>query len=378
MLIRTFFEMSQLRRQIAVGAIIAILSAVGLGLGANLLVPSQVASSTTASTFSTATSTATTTFVSSSSGTLTTSSGISSSSTSTGTTTATATQTSTATYTSTASSVTTPTPSLGVNPTVQLDPSLGVSPARSVLLSANATQIAEQLASVLGESPVTSTGVVLPHGPNDSILAHQATYNFSTSSGSRITITFIQDVFYQLDYVSGVKGAQSTATFTPLNATAAALKILAGMGVPTRTDRLMVQAENLISSQDYLFQWAPAYAGIPISGTLVKNFDGSNVIQGNSVYFEFNPRSGSPTRIILISPYWYTVGDGFPLTISPLQATNIAATFAMGLGMSDINNPQVNFVVVHNSLYYAITIGNSAQQFELIVNPRTGEVGLPG
>ncbi len=381
--------MSQLRRQIAVGAVIAILSAIGLGLGANLFLPPQAVSSTATSTafttsssasFSTLTTTATQTNTatssyasssSSSSVTLTTSSNIST----TVTTTTTSTGVSTTTYTSTVSSATTPTPILGVNPRVQLDPSLGVSLAQSVLLSSNATQIAEQLASVLGESPVTLTGVMPPHGPNDSILAYQTTYDYSTAAGSRIVVTFVQNVFYQVDYTSGASQLAQTR-FTAINASASALKVMAGMGLPTRTDQLMVQIENF-SPQNYTLQWGAAYSGVAIDGTLTKSFDGSYFIQGNSVYFEFNPQSGLQTRIILIGPYWYTVGDGFPLIISPLQAAQIAASYAQGLGMSTISEPVVSFVIIHNSLYYAVTVGNSAQQFELIINPRTGEVGLP-
>ena len=48
-----------------------------------------------------------------------------------------------------------------------------------------------------------------------------------------------------------------------------------------------------------------------------------------------------------------------------------------GLGMSTISQPQVSFVVVHDSLYYVVTVGNDVQAFKIIVNPRTGEVGVP-
>jgi hypothetical protein len=45
--------------------------------------------------------------------------------------------------------------------------------------------------------------------------------------------------------------------------------------------------------------------------------------------------------------------------------------------MSTISQPQVSFVVVHDSLYYVVAVGNDVQAFNIIVNPRTGEVGLP-
>jgi hypothetical protein len=243
---------------------------------------------------------------------------------------------------------------------------------QSSLLGSNATQIAQQLALLLGETPLTPDGVV----QQTTLSTATVVYNYKTSSGSHVAITFIQNRFYQLDYQSLVQNAKSSGAFSPLNASASTLKVLAGMGLPSATDRLAIQIE-VFSQQRYVLQWGAEYAGVPIEGTLSTNPDGSFFIQGNSVYFEFSPQSGQPTRIILISPYWYTVADGFPLAVSSLQAAHIAASYAQGLGMSTISQPQVSFVVVHDSLYYVVAVGNDVQAFNIIVNPRTGEVGLP-
>ncbi len=239
-----------------------------------------------------------------------------------------------------------------------------------MLLSGNATQIAEQLASVLGVTPINLTAVMVGLGPPVSSVRY-----YKTASGSEIITTFVDGVFVRLDYRSPIQSARA-GTFTPLNASAGALKILAGIGLQIVTDRLIVMDENF-SPQRYAFSWNPAYAGIHINGTLVKNGDGSYLIEGYDLNFEFDPQSGIPTRIVLTRPNWYTVGDGFPLNVSALQAAQIATTYAQGLGMTTISQPLVNFVVIDGSLYYVVTVGNSSQAFNLVINPRTGEVGLP-
>jgi hypothetical protein len=261
-----------------------------------------------------------------------------------------------------------------LNPKVTLDPALAVSLVQSSLVVGNATQIAQQIASVLGEAPVTLTSELLgnsSHSPFN-------TYNYATAGGSRITVTFIQNSFYQLDYenLGGSPGGGGGA-FTALNASANALKILSGMGLPTATDRLSLRLE-VSSPQMYVVEWGQAYAGVPIEGTLTNIPYGIFSTQESSVHFEFNPQTGRPTRILLMSPYWYAVGLDFPLIVSSVQAANIAAAFfAERSGTTTFSVSRVGFIVVTGSLYYVVTIGNNGQGVDLIVNPKTGEVGLP-
>ncbi|MGQ9782250.1 MAG: hypothetical protein ACUVQ8_08465 [Nitrososphaeria archaeon] len=141
--------MSEYRKQVAVGALAAVLSALILAGGVSYLFPLQPTQKTSA--FATHTTTAT--------------------------------ATSTATYTITGSTAISE-PVMYATRTVPFDSNLKIESVQSVLSSNNVTLIAERLAYALDELPITAV----------------AGYNFKTAKGSWINITLREKPFFELYY----------------------------------------------------------------------------------------------------------------------------------------------------------------------------------
>jgi hypothetical protein len=80
----------------------------------------------------------------------------------------------------------------------------------------------------------------------------------------------------------------------------------------------------------------------------------------------------------IVGANWYQIPSHFPLAVSPPDAINSAVEYAISsLGMQSIVSAQVAFIGVQDHLYYAVTLTSYGYAYILVVNPRTGAVGLP-
>jgi hypothetical protein len=155
--------------------------------------------------------------------------------------------------------------------TVALDPSLQVGTAQSTLVTDNATEIAQNLASTLNELPVTLASEEPPRGPNDTINAFQATWHYRTAKDSTIQITFLFEDnrwgFYELDYrvkdYLNLTSGSSTSSFNTFRADQRARLIMSGLGISLTRVTLLDRVPRYLSSTLYEVGWVQDYQGIP-------------------------------------------------------------------------------------------------------------------
>lgn len=348
-----------MKRKVATGAILAIISAAVLGFGVIAYLPPQSTSTSTITMSTTTPSITATTTASSAATTIT----VSSSSTISTLTTLTSTTT---TVKTTASTTTTTGPVIYAGKTVAIDPALQVPLFQSVLLSNNASQIANSVASSLNALPITLTGVTSGES-----------FHFRTANGSSIIVTLVQGSFYRLDYSSNSTSTPgSSSRFGIENASESAASMMTNLGVPASSVN-WVDQEFYLSPSTYELKSSQSLQGVPLTGALVTNSSG-NYVLSISAAFQFNPQSSLLTGMTILSADWYQIPSGFPLQNGPSQAITLAADYAVGsLGVTTIASAQVSFVGVQNHLYYAVTLATGSTSYILFVNPRTGEVGLP-
>ncbi|MBI2938412.1 MAG: PepSY domain-containing protein [Thaumarchaeota archaeon] len=272
---------------------------------------------------------------------------------------------------------------------VAIDSSLQVQTIQSILLTGNATQIAQRLASALNELPITLVSEQMPHGSNNTINAFQATYNYRTSKDSHISITFLywnnQFQFYQLGYTvknyTNLRSADITPNNSSMNVTKAessAEQIMSGLGIPFAQVTLVNRNPLYSSATDYMVEWVQGYKGIPMSGTIVTNWAGGRSTVPSTLELEFYPPTGELIGISIFGPYWYLIPASFPLDVQPSTAISTAVNTANSqLNMSQVTYTNAALVAMHGHLYYVISVGNGIIEYSIYINPRTGEVGFP-
>lgn len=356
----------------AVGAVLAIVSAAVLGLGVITYLPTQQQSSSTitfTSTLQSSTATMTSLATSTTTTSATSSSTLSSSSVLTSTT--------TAATTISSSSLITETPIIYSGKTVSIDPALQVPIFRSVLSSGNATEIAGRLAAALEELPVVETGTPELCADCWNGTSYSGTYTYKTAEGSSIAVTVVQGSFYELDY--GIGPAPSSVLghrFSVLNASVTAASIMTSLGVPMENISVMDQRFSL-SPSVFELEWSQSMEGLPIAEALLAK-GGSGQMRNVSASFRFNPGLSQLTGITITGADWYEIPSGFPLLVTAPDAVNLAADYATNLlGVTNIASARVAFAAVQNHLYYSVTLASGNSRYLLFVNPRTGEVGLP-
>lgn len=257
--------------------------------------------------------------------------------------------------------------------TVPLDPSLQVTPTNQVLFDSNATKIVQWVASLLGEAPVTLESEIQPGGPNNTILAYQATYDFRTTAGSEVVVTYLYGQFYELDYrIAG------TAANPPVvaNATQFAEKLLNGSSASGES----LAFQSQVSSAGPGFtdtRLVESFRGLPITGSLARNFDGSHFIEEITVDLLIGPTDNHLNRLFLFSPDWYAIPQDFPLEVQPSQAASAALAVVNSLNSGGNYVTNVSFAFVSGHLYYLVTASNYQVSYYVFVNPRTGEAGFP-
>ncbi len=285
--------------------------------------------------------------------------------------------------TSTVASRTLPFAQTYTNRTVASDPSLTVSLVQDTLQTeTNATAIAQVLALGLNALPISLVSQKLPTCSDNSILCTEADYQYKTNDRSNMSVAFIKGKFYELDYVSYdywklVYGnaVTSNPSFNTTKADAQVEQLMANaFGVPLNNETVFNQLPPHLSSTDYVVQWGEGYRGTPIANS-------------GSIYFEFYPPMSKLVRIIIIeyggsvvTPLlgWYQVPSSFPLDVQPSTALSSAESYAMStLHVSSTVYSSVSFQVVHNQMYYAVTVSSYTAGYVLFVNPRTGEIGFP-
>lgn len=272
--------------------------------------------------------------------------------------------------------------------TVAIDPSLQVQMIQSILITGNATQIAQRLASAFNELPVTLVSEQLPYGPNNTKNAFQATYNYRTSKDSRIGITFTylnnQFQFYQLGYT--VKDYTNLTSVTVPNnpsfntnkAGQSAEQIMSDLGIPFAQVTLVNRKPSYISTTDYAVEWVQGYKGTPLSGTLVTDWGGSRITVTSTLELEFYPPTGELIGISMFGPYWYLIPANFPLNVQASTAISTVVSMANSqLNMSQLTYTNAAFVAIQGHLYYVISVGNGIIEYLIYINPRTGEAGFP-
>lgn len=258
-------------------------------------------------------------------------------------------------------------------PNMTLDSTLLVNITNPVLMYGNATEVAQWASSLLGEGEVTLQSEIEPHGANNTILAYQATYGFTTATGSQVDLTYLYGQFYELDYrVSG------TAVNPPVisNATQFADRLLSGPNSPLQNFTFQTQTSHP-GTNFTDFQLTQILGSLPVNGTLANNFDGSHYIEQSSVNLLLGPKGNELNRLFLFSPYWYSVPQDFPMMIPPSQAAGAALTAISSLNSGGTFVANVGFAVVNGHLYYLVTAGNFEVSYYVFVNPRTGEAGFP-
>ncbi len=353
--------MSEYRSQIALGSAIAIILGLSLGLAVTHLPSSVVSSTTSVPVLSSSTSTA-----------------VASVSASSYTTAMTMTETVSSSASSTASL-----PVIATQSPVQIDPSLNVSLAQSVLLSNNASTIAQRFASALNQSLV---------GPVNVTSGYQSTYySFTTNINSTITVSFApSNNFTQVDYrIQNWYEQGNATTVNPAFSISAANEysesIMNTVGIPT----MALNLTNTLGSfdpNDYQVQWTQSYEGIPFLGALTQNPDGSYFFSSSQAFFDFNllaanssEAQGQLKEAIFVNPYWYIVPSTFPLKISPSSAGGLAEDYAIHeLRMTDVSQVQTSFASVEDHLYYVATVSSPNLSYQVFVDPSNGVVGFPG
>lgn len=303
----------------------------------------------------------------------------------------------TSTFTSFVFTSTIPKVSTYTSGTLQLDPRLVVNPMGDVFqTSSNATQIAQKLASFLGELPLQLTRHI-PASCNDAGCSEVNfpystavdLYAFQTARGSNITVEMIQERFFELQYF--VKNYSSLHNDYWNNHPAG--------NPPNSTEdasvrNLLLQSFNLDLSKTQVdmnvtgpgwAQWSQEYNGL-------------NIANSGQVYFEVYPPTSKMIELIIVedggnyppttingvglflSQYgdWHIIPSNFTLSISSSIALNDAKAFATNvLHMGFIGYASVSLQIVSDHLYYAATVSDSGRSVLLFVNPISGEVGSP-
>ncbi len=334
--------MAEYKKQIGVAAVVAILMAASIGALAIYSFPSHPGNPSQ----STVTKTLTTTQQVFTSGSTTT------------------------TSTAISFSSTIPLPQTYTSTTVSLDPRLAVTPLGSLATSTNATMVANELASSLGELPIQLISSKVPTCSDSSILCTQSTYLFQTSKYSNITVDMVSGKFYELDYFAQnysalYNGYWSTHQYgTPPS-------ISADLAV----GNLMLQAFNLDLSNVQL--------NTSISGPgwqqWMQDFNGIQIANGGQVYFEVYPPTSQIIRLIIVEGTgWNLIPSSFPLQVSASSALNSTKTYATNtLHMGYITYASLSLQVVQDHLYYAATLSNQSKTYILFVSPITGQIGFP-
>ena len=287
---------------------------------------------------------------------------------------------------------------LYTNKTVPLDPNLKIESVQSVLSSYNATLIAESLAYALGEHPVTTVvGGDVAGGYND----------FRTAKGSWINITKgdtplypqIEIFYYRWDWTPSSpiaweqpapQYATSSVPFPNFNHTVAverSQQIMSILGVPANYINL-TESDGYIYSTPSAIIWNQGSFGTPFGGTMVKILmygDDAYYFLGSSFAFEFHPPDMRLLRVTIMGSLWYSIPSSFPLKIDAQKAIDIATDYAKNTlkmeGIYPKPSPYlmepVVFVAAQDCLYYLVTLTNPSGGYQIFVNPRTGEVGMP-
>lgn len=307
---------------------------------------------------------------------------------------------------------------------VDFDPSLKIELCNTILFSNNATEIAEALAKALGEAPIKpvslapensstyrmdsssiiTTTVTIPQPTitptftttispttqavtvtlvtstgGETILNHTKEYMFETAKNSTIAITFIDDRFYQLTYTVKERIDRKVEVlnpnFNPIEKIEYAKKVVSSLGI--RIDLLDESFPKTLYPSIFHVSWTQKYRNVTI-GTLVKDWAGNLVIEPSIISFTFYPETGKLISLTIVSPHWYIVPSNFPINISPNEATSIAKDHITKYTLiKEITFAQTNFIVIKNHLYYIVTLYGDKGSYNVIVNPRTGEVGFP-
>lgn len=262
---------------------------------------------------------------------------------------------------------------------VPLDPSLVVNPVQGLLqTSANATQIAQAMASKVNELPIRLVSEQLPTCSGAPVPCSQATnpyYLYETAANSNISITLVQGKFYEIDYITQnyyklTGGSATSTTGSAFNSTKADGQVRQivndAFGLPLQSLSLVDQLPPRVSSTDYVIQWGQEYEGLPIANSGV-------------VYFEFYPPTGQLIRMIIDEGSgWYSIPPNFPLTVQASEALNSVAEYATDtLHMNLVSYTDVSLQIVQNHMYYGVTVSNDTNSYLVFVNPRTGEIGFP-
>lgn len=343
--------MSGYKRQIVSGAILALVLAGVLGFGVVTYLPAQP---TTSSTTSVTTETSTTTVITS-----TTSIPMTTSTTSTVSTTSIPT-TSISSATSTLQTVT------YTNQTVPLDPRLAVTPLGNLSSSTNATAIANDLASGLGELPIH---LVSKHLNTCVFTCDRSVFSFRTSKDSNITVYFVGNSFYLLlyevqNYSTYFNAWTNQTTWTPPT-----------VGEDLTVSNLLLRAYGLDLGRVSLnanstgpgwATWSQEYQGLPIVNSSQITF---YVYQPSSLIFRLE---------IIESAGWNVIPPSFPLSVSASEALASAQAYAMDtIHIVNVSSATIAFQIIQSHLYYVATIGSQSLAYVLYVNPATGEVGFP-
>ena len=350
-------EMSGYRRQMVSGAILALVLAGVLGFGVVTYLPAQPPTSSTTTTTSVSSITTVTTSTSTVPITSSTTSTVSTYSTTSVTSTI---ATSTSSIPSTVQTVT------YTNQTVPLDPRLAVTPLGNLSSSTNATTIASDLASGLGELPIQ---LVSKHLNTCFFTCDQSIFSFMTAKDSNITVYFVGDSFYLLlyevqNYSTYLNAWTNQTTWSPPT-----------VGEDLAVSNLMLRAYGLDLSRVSLnanstgpgwATWSQEYQGLPIVNSSQITF---NVYQPTSLIFRLE---------IIAYDGWNVIPTSFPLNVtSPVALASAEAYATNTIHAENMSGATIKFQIIQGHLYYVAIIGNQSLAYILYVNPATGEVGFP-
>ena len=281
--------------------------------------------------------------------------------------------TTTTVLTTTSASSTTRSATIESSSAVAIDPNLNVSLAQTFMLQTNATEAARDLASSLGQ---TLTGA-----PNVTTGYESTYYTFTTNTNSSIIVAAspgLTEVTYRTQNWDADEDTTVTnQSLTSSEGDAIAFHLMNLVGIPTSkmnfTDTL-----SYYGPSDYKIQLTQSYDGVSLLGLLSSNPDGSYFFSDTQVYFDFNTANGQLREVIFTNPFWYVIPSSFPLRVSTSNATSLAENYAINsLGMNEVSNTTVNFATIQDYLYYVVTVSNSTSSYQIFVNPSNGRVGLP-
>jgi hypothetical protein len=238
---------------------------------------------------------------------------------------------------------------------------------------ASANQIASLLASgvgqtIVGQANVTS-GTYFSYRTNEN-----STINVSLQQA---TPNFLEVDYYWQDWPAVSNEMTVNQSFSITAANVRASYLLQTMGIAYSNISFADQISTLTPS-DYVVQRVQSYDNVPFLGTLTQNPDGTYYFSSSQVYFDFNPSNGSLNVAIIDGPYWYNIPSNFSQKVQPTQATVIAEDYALhSLGVNQISDSEVQFAVIQNHLYYAVTVTDYNTSYTVFVDPNNGSVGFP-